>query len=69
MSKYIKVELADKSTHVILAANAPYYKSKGAKMSEPTHEEIKAAFPEEKKEPETKKPVEKVKEKKEPETK
>lgn len=66
--KYIKVTLHDKTEHVVLAANEAFYKKQGTKVSEPTTEEIYTAFPEEKKEPETKKTVKEPKEKKEPET-
>ena len=49
MSKYIKVTEAGKPSIVILAANKAYYLSKGAKITEPTEEEIAEFFPEEKK--------------------
>lgn len=49
MSKYIKVTEEGKPSIVILAANKAYYLSKGAKITEPTEEEIAKFFPEEKK--------------------
>lgn len=49
MSKYIKVTEEGKPSIVILAANKAYYLSKGAKITEPTQEEIAEFFPEEKK--------------------
>ena len=47
--KYIKVSEEGKPSIVILAANKAYYLSKGAKITEPTEEEIAKFFPEEKK--------------------
>lgn len=47
--KYIKVSEEGKPSIVILAANKVYYLSKGAKITEPTQEEIAEFFPEEKK--------------------
>ena len=47
--KYIKVSEEGKPSIVILAANKAYYLSKGAKITEPTQEEIAEFFPEEKK--------------------
>lgn len=45
--KYIKVSEEGKPSIVILAANKAYYLSRGAKITEPTQEEIAEFFPEE----------------------
>jgi hypothetical protein len=44
---YIKVTpKGEKRSHVVLAANTAFYKRHGAKIEEPTEDEIMKAFPE-----------------------
>ena len=45
--KYIKVTEKDKSPFIALASNEQFYKNRGAKIEEPTKEEIEKCFPEE----------------------
>ena len=47
--KYIKVTEKDKSPFIALTSNESFYKNRGAKIEEPTQEEIEKCFPEEKK--------------------
>ena len=48
MSNYIKVTEDDKQPFVTLRQNELFYKKRGAKIEEPTQEEIEKCFPEEK---------------------
>jgi DNA helicase TIP49 (TBP-interacting protein) len=45
--KYIKVTEKDKSSVIVLASNEGFYKSRGAKIEEPTKKEIEKFFLEE----------------------
>jgi len=45
--KYIKVTEKDKSPFIALASNEQFYKNRGAKIEDPTQEEIEKCFPEE----------------------
>ncbi|MDR1764402.1 MAG: hypothetical protein LBR64_10730 [Dysgonamonadaceae bacterium] len=47
MAKYIKVKLKDREPVVVLEANRSFYELKGAKITEPTKDEIEKFFPEE----------------------
>ena len=46
-NKYIKITEKDKSPFIALASNEQFYKNRGAKIEDPTREEIEKCFPEE----------------------